>query len=281
MARKGTAAASKAPSSDAKFRFIESDSNGTSPTPTTASGSVASRAGTPAQQLDAPKDLDKGELARRLRTLARAPQEPLRQPRQASRAVLPRQPCADALFPPDRADNPHATSQNAIATDAGDTSRTPEHDTHPATSTTRIKEPPSKRPSISPQPHPAAMASSAAYIPPGQQRNMRACMVCSIVRTHQQFLQQGCPNCEDILELINNPEQINDCTSQVFEGLITVADTKRSWVARYQRLEGYVPGVYATQVEGILPDDVLGAVENAGINYVPRDGSEQEMLPKD
>ncbi|KNG50373.1 transcription elongation factor spt4 [Stemphylium lycopersici] len=123
--------------------------------------------------------------------------------------------------------------------------------------------------------------AGGAYIPPNQQRNMRACMVCSVVRTQQQFMTQGCPNCEDILELIGNPEQINDCTSQVFEGLITVADTSRSWVARYQRLEGYQPGVYATQVEGILPDDVIGLIESAGINYVPRDGSEQDMLPKD
>jgi transcription elongation factor SPT4 len=128
---------------------------------------------------------------------------------------------------------------------------------------------------------PNNMAQQGAYIPPGQQRNMRACMICSIVRTQQQFTTQGCPNCEDILELAGNPEQVNDCTSQVFEGLISVADTSRSWVARFQRLEGYVPGVYATQVEGILPEDILVAVENAGINYVPRDGSEQEMLGKD
>jgi transcription elongation factor SPT4 len=127
----------------------------------------------------------------------------------------------------------------------------------------------------------ADMIQGGAYIPPNQQRNMRACMVCSVVRTQQQFMTQGCPNCEDIIELAGNPEQINDCTSQVFEGLITVADTTRSWVARYQRLEGYKPGVYATQVEGILPDEVIGAVESAGINYVPRDGSEQDMLPKD
>lgn len=130
-------------------------------------------------------------------------------------------------------------------------------------------------------PDPATMIHGGAHIPPNQQRNMRACMVCSVVRTQQQFLTSGCPNCEDILELIGNPEQINDCTSQVFEGLISVADTNRSWVARYQRLEGYVPGVYATQVEGILPEDVLVAVENAGVNYVPRDGSEMEMLGKD
>ncbi|KAL5116665.1 transcription elongation factor spt4 [Pleosporales sp. CAS-2024a] len=141
-------------------------------------------------------------------------------------------------------------------------------------------------PSMAPPEHPPrpsghTMTQHGAYIPPNQQRNMRACMVCSIVRTQQQFTTQGCPNCEDILELAGNPEQVNDCTSQVFEGLISVADTNRSWVARYQRLEGYVPGVYATQVEGILPEDVLVAVENAGINYVPRDGSEQEMLAKD
>jgi transcription elongation factor SPT4 len=128
---------------------------------------------------------------------------------------------------------------------------------------------------------PDTMIPGGASIPPNQQRNMRACMICSIVRTQQQFMTQGCPNCEYIIELANNPDQINDCTSQVFEGLISVADTSRSWVARYQRLEGYVPGVYATQVEGILPEDVLLAVESAGINYVPRDGSEQEMLGKD
>jgi transcription elongation factor SPT4 len=120
-----------------------------------------------------------------------------------------------------------------------------------------------------------------AFVPPNQHRNLRACMVCSIVRTYNQFMQGGCPNCEDILELANNSDSINECTSQVFDGLISVADTSRSWVARFQRLEGYVPGVYATQVEGILPEEIISAVEHAGINYVPRDGSEAEMLPKD
>ena len=81
---------------------------------------------------------------------------------------------------------------------------------------------------------------------------MRACMVCSIVRTYTQFLQSGCPNCDGFLELTGNGDAIQDCTSQVFEGLLTVSDTSKSWVARYQRLEGYVPGVYAIQVEGIV-----------------------------
>jgi transcription elongation factor SPT4 len=129
--------------------------------------------------------------------------------------------------------------------------------------------------------HPDTMVHDSAFIPPNQQRHMRACMVCSIVRTQQQFQLSGCPNCEHFLELTGNSEAVAECTSQVFEGLISVADTSRSWVARFQRLEGYVTGVYATQVEGILPEDVLAQVEAAGVNYVPRDGSEQDMLGKE
>jgi transcription elongation factor SPT4 len=119
------------------------------------------------------------------------------------------------------------------------------------------------------------------FIPPSQQRNMRACMVCSIVRTQSQFMTSGCPNCEAFLELAGSQDAIADCTSQVFEGLLTVSDTTRSWAARYQRLEGYVPGVYAVQVEGILPEEVVVAAENAGVHYIPRDGSVSEALPTD
>lgn len=125
------------------------------------------------------------------------------------------------------------------------------------------------------------MIHGGAYIPPNQQRNMRACMVCAIVRTQQQFMSQGCPNCEDFLELAGNSEMVSDCTSQVFDGLITVADPKNSWVARFNHIDNYVPGVYAVQVEGLLPEDVLVAVENAGVNYFPRDGSTQEIIPQD
>jgi transcription elongation factor SPT4 len=141
--------------------------------------------------------------------------------------------------------------------------------------------PPSKPPIYKATNNMANMIPGGAYVPPNQQRNLRACMVCSIVRTYTQFMNGGCPNCEDIIELTGSSENVNDCTSQVFDGLISVADTTKSWVARYQRLEGYVPGVYATQVEGILPEEIVSAIEAAGINYVPRDGSETEMLPKD
>lgn len=75
-------------------------------------------------------------------------------------------------------------------------------------------------------------------------------MVCSIVQVQQRFIREGCPNCESFLGLQNHPDSVQECTSQVFEGLITLADPAKSWVARWQRLEGYVSGVYAVKVVG-------------------------------
>ncbi|KAK3997660.1 transcription elongation factor spt4 [Cladorrhinum sp. PSN332] len=118
---------------------------------------------------------------------------------------------------------------------------------------------------------------SENYVAPGQQRYLRACMVCSIVMTQQRFRELGCPNCEEFLRLKGSMEQIESCTSQVFEGLITIADPTRSWVAKWQRLDGYVRGIYATKVSGQLPDDVRTTIEeDYRIQYIPRDGSVTE-----
>ncbi|KAM0324155.1 hypothetical protein ACHAQA_008347 [Verticillium albo-atrum] len=115
------------------------------------------------------------------------------------------------------------------------------------------------------------------FVAPNQQRFLRACMVCSIVMTTARFRDEGCPNCEEVLHLAGSQEQIESCTSQVFEGLITLADPSRSWVAKWQRLDGYVKGVYATKVSGQLPDEVrLQLEEEYGRRYIPRDGTEQD-----
>lgn len=55
-----------------------------------------------------------------------------------------------------------------------------------------------------------------------------------------------------------------------------MGDPKTSWVAKWLRLSEYVPAVYATKVSGTLPDGVIDALEDQGIQYVPRDGSEAD-----
>ncbi|CEJ60545.1 Transcription elongation factor spt4 [Penicillium cataractarum] len=114
------------------------------------------------------------------------------------------------------------------------------------------------------------------YTPPNQQRSLRACMVCSVVQLHTKFMRDGCPNCENVLQLRGNNDAIQECTSQVFEGLISVRDPAASWVARWQRLDNYVAGTYATKVTGSLPEYIISSLEDSGIKYVPRDGSTGE-----
>ena len=55
--------------------------------------------------------------------------------------------------------------------------------------------------------------------------------------------------------MTSHPDTVTDCTSQVFEGLITLSDPKGSWVAKWQRLEGYQEGVYATKVVGAVGEN--------------------------
>ncbi|PLB43179.1 putative transcriptional elongation protein Spt4 [Aspergillus steynii IBT 23096] len=138
------------------------------------------------------------------------------------------------------------------------------------------------------------------YVAPSQQRTLRACMVCSLVQLHnrrlaprppshriskltrtprsslQKFMREGCPNCDNVLGLRGNNDAIQECTSQVFEGLVTLRDPTTSWVARWQRLDAYVPGTYAVKVTGSLPDEIIASLEDSGVKYIPRDGSTGE-----
>ena len=86
----------------------------------------------------------------------------------------------------------------------------------------------------------------------------------------------GCPNCEPVLALSSNEEEIQSCTSANFNGTIAVMDPKRSWVAKWQRLDRYEPGIYAVQVLGQLPKGVIQDLEEQGIKYVPRDAPMEE-----
>ncbi|KAI4867225.1 transcription elongation factor spt-4 [Hypoxylon rubiginosum] len=114
------------------------------------------------------------------------------------------------------------------------------------------------------------------YVPSNQLRYTRACMVCSIVMTSANFRKDGCPNCP-FLDLKGSPEVIEACTSSMYEGSIFIADPKKSWLAKWQRIDSFVPGMYAIKVSGSLPEDMKQLMEDEGHVYIPRDGSAQEL----
>lgn len=105
---------------------------------------------------------------------------------------------------------------------------------------------------------------------PKDLRNLRACMLCSLVKTFDQFEADGCDNCERYLSLKNDRDKVVDCTSLNFDGLICLMDPQDSWVAKWQKINRGAKGVYAVSVSGSLPPTVVRELKSIGINY--RDG---------
>ena len=57
---------------------------------------------------------------------------------------------------------------------------------------------------------------------------------------------------------------VQDATSAVFEGMITMANPQDSWVAKWQRVQGLVPGMYAVKVVGLVSNDKHPLVNTTG-----------------
>jgi transcription elongation factor SPT4 len=115
------------------------------------------------------------------------------------------------------------------------------------------------------------LLSATMDIVPKDLRHLRACLVCSLVKTVEQFELDGCDNCESFLGLQNNRDAIDDCTSSNFDGLIAMMAPEDSWVAKWQRIRNLKRGCYAVSVSGSLPDHISRELQSRGIPYKNRD----------
>ncbi|XP_073983921.1 transcription elongation factor subunit spt4 isoform X1 [Rhodnius prolixus] len=71
---------------------------------------------------------------------------------------------------------------------------------------------------------------------PKDLRTARACLVCSLIKTFDQFEFDGCDNCDEFLRMKNNRDNVYDCTSSNFDGMIALMSPEDSWVAKWQRV---------------------------------------------
>ncbi|RSH81192.1 transcription elongation factor spt4 [Apiotrichum porosum] len=108
-----------------------------------------------------------------------------------------------------------------------------------------------------------------------RQPQLRACLVCSILQPLKDFVETGCPNCEDVVEMRGSPERVAECTSTIYDGMIAMMEPEESWVARWQRIDKKKRGLYAVRVTGRPPQDVIDAIESRGGVYRPRDAVEE------
>ncbi|KIM20364.1 hypothetical protein M408DRAFT_330168 [Serendipita vermifera MAFF 305830] len=105
-----------------------------------------------------------------------------------------------------------------------------------------------------------------AGIPPtGRARNIRACLVCSLIQTSIDFRKKGCPNCEHFLQMRGNTDRVNTCTTAQFDGMAAIMDPKESWVARWKRVDPSVRGIYAVRLSAKMSDSLRNELEELGI----------------
>jgi len=81
---------------------------------------------------------------------------------------------------------------------------------------------------------------------PNSYKKLRACKTCRLVKSDDQFLKDGCDNCQDYD--YGDMDSLGEHTTANFSGMIAMMMARDSWVARWNKLGAGVPGVYAVQV---------------------------------
>uniref|UniRef100_H2ZEU0 Transcription elongation factor SPT4 n=1 Tax=Ciona savignyi TaxID=51511 RepID=H2ZEU0_CIOSA len=119
------------------------------------------------------------------------------------------------------------------------------------------------------------MANASMETVPKSLRNMRACLLCSLIKTLDQFEYDGCENCDEYLHMRGNRDMVYDCTSSSFDGLISMMAPDESWVAKWQRIKKFKPGCYAISVTGRLPSSIIRDLKASGVAYRSRDTSQK------
>mmetsp|Transcript_17961 Transcript_17961/g.35370 ORF Transcript_17961/g.35370 Transcript_17961/m.35370 type:complete len:131 (-) Transcript_17961:233-625(-) len=89
---------------------------------------------------------------------------------------------------------------------------------------------------------------------PTEMKGLRACIVCMLVKTTDQFYEHGCPNCTFLDWEVR--EIVEGATTKSYEGLVAMMQPKESWVAKWQRIDRFIPGMYAIKVNEEASDEV-------------------------
>ncbi|CAG9460141.1 unnamed protein product [Pedinophyceae sp. YPF-701] len=84
-------------------------------------------------------------------------------------------------------------------------------------------------------------ATGYAQIPAGM-KDLRCCRTCKLIKTYDQFEEQGCDNCQW------DGNDAPDYTTAEFTGMISVIDPSKSWAAKWTHVSRRFPGCYAVQI---------------------------------
>jgi len=97
------------------------------------------------------------------------------------------------------------------------------------------------------------------YLPNGTQ-NLRACLRCRQIMTKGQFIDFGCPNCRDTLDMQGSEARVVACTSANYQGFVSLI-RPGAFMSRLNGLEHKRPGCYALTVRGTIPEYMMNESE--------------------
>ena len=90
---------------------------------------------------------------------------------------------------------------------------------------------------------------------PESLKKLRSCIRCKLIKTEDQFVKEGCPNCP-FLQMQGDIHRVIDATSPNFEGMVAITNNERSWVARHLRSSHMAKGIYSITVTGHITSDI-------------------------
>jgi transcription elongation factor SPT4 len=79
-----------------------------------------------------------------------------------------------------------------------------------------------------------------------------------LIKSEAQWLKEGCENCPQ-LDIQGDIDRMIDCTTVGYDGMIALTTPGKSWMGRWNKLEGAVAGCYAVEVDGEIPDESSAA----------------------
>eukprot|EP01100_Stratorugosa_tubuloviscum_P005626 TRINITY_DN2508_c0_g1_i1.p1 TRINITY_DN2508_c0_g1~~TRINITY_DN2508_c0_g1_i1.p1 ORF type:complete len:102 (-),score=44.43 TRINITY_DN2508_c0_g1_i1:58-363(-) len=83
--------------------------------------------------------------------------------------------------------------------------------------------------------------------PTPNDKDLRACKRCKLVKSNSEFLKNGCDNCDENIK--KSKDDIKKQTTKDFHGVIAVLNFEQSWVLNALRIKPtYVKGLYAMDI---------------------------------